>query len=360
MQRRAQAIVEQAAKLAIALQRKDQKEARSVAQSMGKGLDALTKALETKMADLQKQSRAIEAAMGARHYQRAASIAQTLAEAARVFEDPNVQAVRRMGLGVERLLACVEQEDPHGARFLLSLAVWSDRTFLPEEAAMAAKTWGLAAQLETALDQRHQKSALRLSKDLAAPAGTFGLSAQRRAQRVMEPCLQLRQALEKGNRSIAFEKMAAHATDLRALGLSESRLREAHEDLMALYDDLENAPQRHKRIMTLLQRAEELAQQAGEKASRLGSAGDELARLIQAENYAGALERLQELQEHQALRAARLEVQESAPQGWPASLREKAPSQALKLLDRAASLRDTVPGLLDTASARLGAGRRKE
>lgn len=367
MQRRAQTILEQAAKLASALQRKDQKEAKSVAQSMGKAVDMLNKALDARMTDLQKQSRAIEAAMGARHYQRAASIAQTLAEAARVFEDPGVQAVRRLGLGAERLFACVEADDPLGARFLLSLALWSDRAFSPEEAAMAAKIGQVAAQLEAALGQRHQKSAQRLCRDLASPAGTFGQSAQRRAQRVMEPCLQLRQALEKGHRSTAFEKMTSHILDLRALGLPESRLMQALQDLVTLYDDLDDAPQRHKRIMALMQRTEELSVQAGERAMRLGSASDELLRLIQAENYAGALERLREVQENRALRAARVEVQESAPQGWQASLREKAPSQALKLLDtatsKAASLKETVPtkalsGFLDSASARLG--RRKE
>lgn len=347
MQRRAQAIVEQAVKLAATLQKKDLKGAKTQAQSMVKGLDMLAKALDVKLGDLKKQSTAIEAAMAARQFQRAATVAKTLAESARIFADPAVQTVRRMGPGAGRLLASVEQEDSDGALFLLSLFLWSERAFSPEEASMAAKAGMSAGQLEAALEQRHQKSALKLAKDLASAAGPFAQSALKRSQKLMEPCLQLRQALERGNRSVAFDKMTAHLTDLRAVGLSETRMTQALQDLMALHDALENAPLRHKLITALIQATQELSQQAGERAKRMAALGDDLVRLIQAENYAGAMERLRELQQDRALRDARVGVVlEAAPQGWQAALKEKAPSQALKLLDtatsKAASLKETA------------------
>lgn len=351
MQRRAQTIVEQATKLVAALQHKERHGAKNLAQAMVKGLDMLTKALDTKVADLKKQSMAIESAMAARHYQRAATIAQALAEAARIFEDPNIQAVRRLGLGSARLLACMEEDNAEGALFLLSLALWSERAFPADEASMAAKAWRIAGQLEAALEQRHQKTALKLARELAASAGPFGQSALRRAQKLTEPCLQLRQALEIGHRSVALARMTAHLTDLRAIGLPESRLMRALQDLLSLYGDLENAPLRHKQIMALIQGTEELAQQAGERAQRIGATGDDLVRLIQADNYDGAQARLRELQANRALREARVGVQEVVPQGWQASLMEKAPAQALKLLD-------TATAKLSTAS--LGGGRRSK
>lgn len=205
---------------------------------------------------------------------------------------------------------------------------------------MAAKALALGEQLEAALAEPNPKLAMKLTKELAPTIGPFAQRLRHRAQQLVEPSIQIRQALQKGDRSAVLREMTKHLSGLRTIGLPEPVMRQALADLIALYGQLADTPQSHRLLMALTQHAKGLSEEAIEKAKRFAALGEELSRLIPIANFGGARERIQDVLEDRALREASSGAAAPTQHGRLSGLMDKATTKA-------------ITGFLDSASAKI-------